>query len=119
MDSFAIVHKKGYFSITGENTNNCLFSDSLSIEGDLRFEVFKFANVFTPDNDGINDYYPEKNPPYDYHLIIFDRWGLKIFETDNIPWNSGAFPNGTYYYFIEAAGCGESVKTHGVVQVIK
>lgn len=85
----------------------------------MSLSIFKFANVFTPDNDGINDFYPEKDPPYYYHLTIFNRWGLKIYESENIPWNSGSFPNGTYYYFIEANGCGESVKTHGVVKLIK
>lgn len=118
-DSFVTVHNKGFFKITGQKSNGCPYADSLQIEGDLSHSIFKFANVFTPNNDGWNDVYPEAKPPYEYHLIIFDRWGLKIYETDNIPWNSGKFPNGTYYYFIEANGCGESVKTNGVVQVIK
>lgn len=118
-DSIALVHKKGFFKISGQKTNSCPFTDSLLLDGDLSHSIFKFANVFTPNNDGWNDVYPEVQPPYDYHLTIFDRWGLNIYETDNIPWNSGKFPNGTYYYFIEASGCGESIKTHGVVQVIK
>ncbi len=118
-DSFALVHQKGYFRISGLKPNNCPYSDSISVTGDFANNLFKFANVFTPNNDSINDYYPELNPPYDYHLTIFDRWGLKIIETDNIPWNSGMFSSGTYFYFIEAKACGESVKTHGVVEVIK
>jgi gliding motility-associated-like protein len=118
-DSIAIIHKKGYFRIEGEKADGCPYSDSISIEGDLARAIFKFANVFTPNGDGLNDLYPDKNPGYDYHICIFDRWGIKVFETDNIPWNSGSFPNGTYFYFIEARGCGESVKTHGSVQVIK
>lgn len=118
-DSVALVHQKGYFKIQGEKSNKCPYSDSLLLEGDMSLSIFKFANVFTPDNDGINDFYPEKDPPYYYHLTIFNRWGLKIYESENIPWNSGSFPNGTYYYFIEANGCGESVKTHGVVKLIK
>ncbi len=118
-DTIAQIHNKGIFKISGQKRNGCPYSDSIILNGDLSHSIFKFANVFTPNNDGWNDVYPEALPPYDYHLVIFDRWGLKIHETDNIPWNSGKYPNGTYYYFIEANGCGESVKTHGVVQVIK
>lgn len=118
-DSFALVNENGRFKISGFNTNGCPYADSVFLDGQLQQSIFKFANVFTPNNDGWNDVYPELKPPYNYHLTIFDRWGLKIHETDNIPWNSGKFPNGTYYYFIEANGCGQSIKTHGVVQVIK
>ncbi len=118
-DSFAIVNEKGLFKISGQKTNGCPYSDSVVLDGQLKQSIFRFANVFTPNNDGWNDVYPELKPPYNYHLTIFDRWGLKIHETDNIPWNSGKFPNGTYYYFIEADGCGQHIKTHGVVQVIK
>ncbi len=118
-DSIITIHKGGFIKIYGVKRNGCDYSDSLFIDNKSFNGFFKFANVFTPNGDGINDYYPELNPPYNYHITIFDRWGLKIHETDNIPWNSGKFPNGTYYYFIEASACGESVKTHGVVQVIK
>ncbi len=118
-DSKAFVKEKGFFRISGLKKNDCPYSDSVELKDNSSNLNFKFANVFTPNNDGWNDVFPEATPPYNYHLTIFDRWGLKIYETDNIPWNSGKFPNGTYYYFIEADGCGQSIKTHGVVQVIK
>ena len=43
-----------------------------------------------------------------YHITIYDRWGLKLFETSdaNMHWNgksnnTGAdCPDGTYYYII-------------------
>ncbi len=118
-DTLILVRKKGSFSINGEKKNGCPYVDSMQLEGISVIDIFKFANAFTPNEDGINDVYPDLNPSYNYHLTIFNRWGLNIFETDNIPWNAENFPNGTYFYFIEATGCGASVKSHGVVQVIK
>ncbi|MFM6982798.1 MAG: gliding motility-associated C-terminal domain-containing protein, partial [Chitinophagaceae bacterium] len=73
-------------------------------------------NVFTPgQNDGYNDRYDvliegEK----DYHLRIFDRWGVKVYEsfedsdnTTDINWNGrvnntgAACPAGHYYYIFD------------------
>jgi gliding motility-associated-like protein len=49
-------------------------------------------NAFTPDNDGINDVFlPVVNghDPLSYQLLIFNRWGELIFESqhDNVGWN--------------------------------
>jgi gliding motility-associated-like protein len=44
-------------------------------------------NAFTPNDDGLNDmFYPKGNniSPDDYHLWIYDRWGSKIFESENL-----------------------------------
>lgn len=44
-----------------------------------------FPNVFSPNNDGINDLFKPEFPPeleiIDYHLQVFDRWGNKVFES--------------------------------------
>lgn len=67
-----------------------------------------FANVFTPGTaDGFNDTY--KVPLYGYsefELRIFNRWGERIFYTDNpkVEWNGKVMnegpelPTGTYFY---------------------
>lgn len=45
------------------------------------------ANIFTPNNDGINDCFnvivDSDLILVDFHYIIFDRWGNKMFETTN------------------------------------
>lgn len=63
-------------------------------------EVF-VPNAFTPDNDGINDDFKPvlvgSNLVY-YEFQIFDRWGEKIFETNNPeePW-IGNYKGGDHY----------------------
>ncbi len=72
---------------------------------------YELPNVFTPNNDGINDYFIPF--PYNYvdkiKLTVFDRWGVPVFETENpdINWNgtdmnSGKpVSDGTYYYICD------------------
>jgi gliding motility-associated-like protein len=56
-------------------------------------------NIFTPNNDGVNDTFSPSLFNIDtntYNLVIFDRWGNKIFETTNYNegWN-GKLKNGS------------------------
>jgi gliding motility-associated-like protein len=46
--------------------------------------VFYAPNAFTPDNDGVNDYFQVHFRGFDpasYHLVIVDRWGLVCFDS--------------------------------------
>ncbi len=57
--------------------------------------LFYMPNSFTPNGDGDNDFFKPKGDgidPTNYVMYIFDRWGTKIFETNNI--NEGW--DGTY-----------------------
>jgi len=70
-------------------------------------------NVFSPNADGINDtwqliVYNFNYTISNYECLIYDRWGIKIFETNNIntAWDgkttSGITSSaGTYYYIIK------------------
>ncbi len=64
-------------------------------------------NAFTPDGDGINDFFEFQGAPEPVILHIFDRWGKRIFYTDNYQNNwDGTYqgeplPGGVYTYLIE------------------
>jgi len=54
--------------------------------------TFYIPNAFTPDDDGINDYFgPEGTgiDPNTFEMYIYDRWGEEIYKTNNIdePWD--------------------------------
>ena len=80
----------GCFPITlvAENYTGCL--DSVTKEICIQ-DVYRFfaPNAFTPDNDGVNDLFVTKWHLMDvneYEFMVFDRWGLLIFET-NTPYD--------------------------------
>jgi gliding motility-associated-like protein len=70
-------------------------------------------NVFSPNADGINDawlpiVYNYNYTVSNYNCIVYDRWGIKVFETNNIntAWDgktTSGMPSsaGAYYYIIK------------------
>ncbi|HET6990195.1 MAG TPA: nidogen-like domain-containing protein, partial [Bacteroidia bacterium] len=70
-------------------------------------------NVFTPNNDGTNDFLVFTNLEYYHnaHLQVFDRWGVKVYESDNYlnDWNGKKMGtgsdcvDGTYYYILSGS----------------
>jgi gliding motility-associated-like protein len=66
-------------------------------------------NAFTPNNDGTNDIFLPvviKNL-VSYHMVIFNRWGRKVFESvdSSVGWNGFEYdlPGeiGAYYWSVE------------------
>ena len=85
--------------------NESLVSDTVCIENCPSYEL---PNVFTPGNDGKNDFF--RPFPYQYvssvRIQIFNRWGNLVFETTNpdILWDgknqksNKLCSDGTYFY---------------------
>jgi gliding motility-associated-like protein len=67
------------------------------------------ANAFTPNGDGVNDFFTLPNLPVENcyyrfaNIKIYNRWGRKVFEADtkNFAWSGDIFPAGVYYYIID------------------
>ena len=90
-----------------EAWNDCFYkTDTIDVtyeECDCRIFV---ANTFTPNNDGVNDYFHPVTGCYyeEFDLEVYDRWGNMIFKSDraNAKWD-GTFqgrnmPEGVYTY---------------------
>ncbi|HLG03533.1 MAG TPA: gliding motility-associated C-terminal domain-containing protein, partial [Bacteroidia bacterium] len=83
-------------------------------------------NVFSPNGDGVNDaFVVPGNGLLVYKLEIFDRWGVKIFESeaDEIRWDgrstSGvACADGTYYYVLRAESETTSYSAAGFLTLV-
>lgn len=85
--------------------NESIFSDSVCVDN---CPYYTLPNVFTPGNDGMNDFF--RPFPYRYvrsvEMKIYNRWGGVVFETDNpdIMWDgknqkSGNMcSDGVYFY---------------------
>lgn len=65
-------------------------------------------NVFTPNGDGINDYFEIVNLDHypNSRLEVYSRWGNKVFESDNYQnnWDGGDVTDGVYYYVLYPNG---------------
>jgi len=77
----------GNFSL--EISNECEVREfSFFVEdGRLQDELPVYiANIFTPNNDGINDLFEchASETPNEFSIDIFDRWGNKVFESSDI-----------------------------------
>lgn len=71
--------------------------------------LYELPNVFTPNGDGLNDYFKPKHKSEsvtNIELSIFNRWGRVVFVTSdtNIMWDGNEqnsqheLENGTYFY---------------------
>ncbi|MGP8216114.1 MAG: gliding motility-associated C-terminal domain-containing protein [Bacteroidia bacterium] len=85
-------------------------------------------NVFTPGVTGSNGaFHITAGSMKEYDLIIYNRWGEKIFESNspNIDWTGTsdagvAEPDGTYYYILTASDYdGKTYNLKGYVQLIR
>lgn len=80
-------------------------SDTITVE----YEELETSNVFTPNGDGINDWFLPKIEGYDLEVFrIYDRWGVPVFLSNAISqgWNgknaNGTdVPEGVYTYVLE------------------
>ncbi len=90
----------------------------------------EIPNVFTPNDDGVNDYFILHTTNLtEIECTIFDRWGAKMYEvkTDkgNIQWDGKTMggkdaPTGTYYYIIKAKGLDEKeYKEKGFITLLR
>lgn len=78
------------YCVTITDTNGCYDNDCVRVIIDLQcpsLEKFTIPNAFSPNNDGHNDFFLIQgfgNCLASFSLIIFDRWGEKVFETKNV-----------------------------------
>lgn len=74
------------------DTNGCSATDSIKVEVDFDGEIY-IPNVFSPNGDGLNDvFYLFSSCVREVRLMrIFDRWGEKVFEKQNVPAGDPAY----------------------------
>ncbi len=122
-----LVSASGIYNVVITN-GDCQVSESFDITEIMGAELGEIPTVFTPNGDGLNDYFViPLEYTSDYEIKIYSRWGVKMFETNNPTeyWDgiNGFFKvsNGTYYYTLKfKADCieGEAI-INGFVNVIK
>ncbi len=104
------VESPGIITATLDN-DGCIASDAILVEFKecTVFQAF-LPNVFSPNNDGVNDEFrPQFDPSIqveEYELQVFDRWGNQLFVSDQLDqgWEGRSqgdlLPQGVYVFFI-------------------
>ena len=90
--------------------------------------IFEPVNIFTPDGDGLNDVFTFDFRAFavaEFHCTIVDRWGVTMFEMDDITdgWdgkdnNGDDCSDGVYFYTYQGlAENGDEFKGQGTIQL--
>ncbi|MGN6476049.1 MAG: gliding motility-associated C-terminal domain-containing protein, partial [Flavipsychrobacter sp.] len=105
-----MVHHPGTYSVTVDN-NGCTAADSIVVKKNCYIDI---PNVFTPNNDGYNDYFLPRQflsrNVSKFDMTIYNRWGQKVFETNTLEgrgwdgkFNGTDQPEGVYIYVIKVS----------------
>ncbi len=107
-DNTYYITMTGTYTVTVIDENGCEVSAQIFME----FIDIEIPNFFTPDGDGLNDYWiPENIEGYPEILIkIYDRYGRVVAEETIVPngwdglYHGNELPTGDYWYVIKLNG---------------
>ncbi len=113
------------YELKATDRNGCSASDSVTVFVTDKIFV-DVINVFTPDGDGINEFFVIRNrDAFDVvELTIVNRWGHILFESDNYfnnwdgTWKGKPVDDGTYYYVIRLPNDGNKI-VKGAVTILR
>ena len=116
----------GYHSVLVADGNNCYtLLDSIVVDSSLI--CIEMVNTFSPNGDGLNDYWSLDFSNYEsVDLIIFNKWGniIKQFNNPVIQWDAiyegNALPSGTYYYIVKLTEIsGNEINQSGPITILR
>ncbi|MCB0409354.1 MAG: gliding motility-associated C-terminal domain-containing protein [Flavobacteriales bacterium] len=94
----------GIFELDVYVTDYCGFKDTATVEVPFRVCEVTPVNVFTPNGDGMNETLEFTNIEFytESRLVVFNRWGNKVYEKDNYQndWDGDDLAVGTYFYIL-------------------
>jgi gliding motility-associated-like protein len=111
------------------NDFGCIDSFKITIKVLEGTRLF-IPNVFTPNNDGLNDIFKIESSGIEYGFKIWDRWGKLVFNNEgdeNRFWNGNLFntgkpcAEGVYMYVLEGTRNkdGKKIKRQGSVTLVR
>ncbi len=111
--------------LTVYDQNAC--KDTASLVIDVK-EYVKYPNVFSPNGDGINDYFtfPFAVRDGQYNLEIYNRWGQLLFVSTSykVVWDGNNLegtpvPNGVYYFVLKASASQKDYSKAGSLTLLR
>ncbi len=117
-ERFFTAYDEGLYWLK-KTVNACSSFDSIYIY--KNGEVMVFPTAFSPNGDGLNDEFKAvgNEAPMDYQLVIYNRWGHRVFESRDINYGwDGSYrgekcESGTYIWKLSYA-IQQNGYTHGL-----
>ena len=73
------------YNIRGYKENKVSISNKICVQSNNNYNPIPIPNAFTPNNDGLNDEFkPFNSNVSEYKMLIFNKFGEKIFESNDI-----------------------------------
>ena len=117
-----------YLSVGTYDTCYFKYTTIDGCDSSIRFTIIvkeielDIPNVFTPNGDGINDYFEiKKLENYISNvLVIFNRWGKKVYEASNYQnnWDGDRLDDGVYYYVLKCKGYFDDDEFYGSIMIL-
>lgn len=111
-----------------KSSNSCgTYYDSLKVTPKQDIGIY-IPNSFSPNGDLLNDSFSifiDDFAPEKYKLLIYDRWGEKLFKSENYlqSWNGTfkgkAVPVGSYMYMLNLLHCNRIKRYKGNITLIR
>ncbi|HOY30591.1 MAG TPA: gliding motility-associated C-terminal domain-containing protein [Bacteroidales bacterium] len=119
----------GVYSVTVTDSKSCTRTGTIdfNVVDDCIDPVLYIPNIFSPNGDNHNDvFYIRGQQISEMHLMIYDRWGEKIFETDDatIGWD-GTFkgkemPSDVFvYHVVITMNDGSEIRKKGNLTLVR
>lgn len=118
-----IVSEEGWYILTATHpTSGCVTTDSVYVfsdgQGEVDLSQLTFPNVFSPNNDGVNDrYFPFLLNDISFNVLgitskldfkVYNRWGTLVYDTegrvntwDGSDGGGNILNEGAYYYIVD------------------
>ncbi len=120
----SLDEKEYMVTLIATNANDC--NDTVSYTLKIINEVLIFPNIMTPNGDGVNDKFDIgaliKGGGYtETQVIIFNRWGKKVYESNNYKndFDGEGLPDGVYFVTIKAKGLIKDVEYKSSLQILR
>ncbi len=94
---------EGLHTIRINDSRNCTEFFEVYVEVYEFANSFTIPNIFTPNQDGYNDYFVIPKLPSGSKLKIFEKSGRPVFSSDDYQndWDGEGYADGTYFYTLE------------------
>lgn len=115
------------YIVVSSNSIYCKVQDTVTITVDVNCGDFFIPNVFSPNNDGLNDQINVHGRCIStFNLQIFNRWGEKVFETSSLSeswdgtYRGQKLDTGVFVYKADGVSIdGQSFKLKGNITLLR